>query len=256
MPTTTTDLRARALAARSEMFERAAGRVERLDGASALFTPAIPRVRDLNVLRLEAAHDADAAEALAERVQGGLPHRYVEAADEDLAAALAPELERRGWAVDRILLMARPAGPPPAAQPVAEQVPYGFVRGLRAEWLRAELPAGDEDLLGQVQRGDALLFSATPTRAFAVFEDGSPVAYALLLDAGAIGMVEDVYTTPAARGRGFASAAVALALGASQAEGHEAAFLPTGLGGPAVALYERLGFAPLTVVHRFVRGPR
>jgi RimJ/RimL family protein N-acetyltransferase len=52
------------------------------------------------------------------------------------------------------------------------------------------------------------VFAATPTRAFAAFEAGRPVAYALLLEGGGgAGLIEDVYTTPDARGRGLARAA-------------------------------------------------
>ena len=51
--------------------------------------------------------------------------------------------------------------------------------------------------------------SAATWRAFATFERGRPLAYALLLDASPDGMLEDVFTTPEARGRGLASAVCA-----------------------------------------------
>jgi len=131
------------------------------------------------------------------------------------------------------------------------------VRGLREEWIRAEpWAAGDEELIGQVLEADGLLLTATPTRAFAVFEAGRPVAYCLLLESGdGAGMVEDVYTTPSARGRGLAASVVTLALSASRAEGHDVVFIPTDAGGRARALYERLGFRPLGHVHQFLRWP-
>jgi GNAT superfamily N-acetyltransferase len=259
--TTTTDaaLAARAKAADAAMFERAAERVEALDGATALHHPGLPRVIYLNALRLEAPLDADAAEALAERVQGGLPHRRLEVADEAAGEKLAAVLAGRGWDVGRLLLLGRDGqAPPPEAAKVAEEVPYGHVRGLRSEWIRSEpWAAGDEDLIGQVLAADALLLTATPTRAFAVFEDGRAVAYCLLLEAGGgAGLVEDVYTTPEARGRGLAAAVVAHALGAARAEGHDAVFIPTDAGGRARALYERLGFRPLGIVHQFLRFPK
>jgi GNAT superfamily N-acetyltransferase len=252
------DLAARAKATDAAFFERAAERVEALDGATALFHSEVPRVIYLNAVRLDAPLDADAAEALVERVQAGLPHRRLEVADETVGERLAPVLAGRGWDAARLLLMGRDGqAPPPEAAKVAEEVPYGHVRGLRAEWIRTEpWAAGDEELIAQVIAADELLLSSSPTRAFAVFEQGLPVAYCLLLESGdGAGMVEDVYTTPDARGRGLAAAVVAHALSASRAEGHDAVFIPTDAGGRARALYERLGFRPLGVVHQFLRFP-
>ena len=88
---------------------------------------------------------------------------------------------------------------------------------------------------------------------FAVFDQGRPVSYALLLDGGRDGMLEDVYTTPDARGRGLSTAAISAVLHAARAERHEAVFVPTDADGRAPALYERLGFAPVTVQRIFSR---
>ena len=169
---------------------------------------------------------------------------------------LRGELPARGWTAHRLLHLWRDgAAPAPEAAALAEEVPYGHVRGLREEWLRAAVGLSGE-LLEAALAGDARLFAGTPTRAFAVFETGRPVAYALLLDGGRDGAVEDVYTTPAARGRGLAAAAVAAVLHASRAERHEAVFIPTDADEGASALYERLGFAPLCVEHVFSRQLR
>jgi GNAT superfamily N-acetyltransferase len=67
-------------------------------------------------------------------------------------------------------------------------------------------------------------------------------------------MLEDVYTTPEARGRGLATAVIAAVLHAARAERHELVFVPTDAEGPARALYERLGFEPLAIVRRMMRG--
>ena len=72
-----------------------------------------------------------------------------------------------------------------------------------------------------------------------------------MLDAGRDGVLEDVYTTPAARGRGLGAATIAAELWASRGAGHESVFVLCDPDGRARALYERLGFAPLTVIHRF-----
>jgi GNAT superfamily N-acetyltransferase len=208
-------------------------------------------------LQLEATLDADAVERLADELLEGLGHRRVVVEDEAHATRLEPALTARGWAAERLLLLARDGGqPPPDAPFLAEEVPYGHVRALRAEWLRSEPWANGEELVRQVLEADGLLFTATRTRAFAAFEAGRPLSYALLLLDGRDGMLEDVYTTPEARGRGLATSVIAAVLHAARGERCEAVFVPTEHDGRARALYERLGFAPAAVVHRFQRWVR
>jgi len=233
------------------VFERAAERLEQFDGATLIAHPSLPRVPHLNTLVLHAPMDACEAEALADEHQGELSYRRL-LVDDD---ALAAELAERGFADEPLLLLGRDGAlEPPAAETLAEEVPYGHVRGLRDEWLRSEPWATDEATLRDAHEADRRLLSATPTRAFATFEHGRPLAYALLLDGGRDGMLEDVYTTPGARGRGLATAVIAAVLHASRAEHHEVVFVPTDAEGRARALYERLGFEPLAVVRRMMKG--
>ena len=95
------------------------------------------------------------------------------------------------------------------------------------------------------------MLAGTPTRAFATFERGRPLAYALLLDGPRDGMLEDVFTTPAARGRGLASAVCAAVLHAARAERHELVFVPTDAVDGAGPLYEALGFERVTILRWF-----
>ena len=203
---------------------------------------------------MHGALDGAGLEALVETHHAGLPNRRVVVDDDAVSERLAGELLPRGWAVHPLALLAR-AGTEPSreARALAEEVPYGQVRGLREEWLRA-LPWGlSDDALAEGLAGDDRLFAGTPTRAFATFEHGRPLAYALLLDGGRDGMLEDVYTTPEARGRGLSTSVIAAVLQAARAERHEAVFVPTAAEGGAGALYERLGFAPVAVRHHFSR---
>ncbi len=232
------------------VFERAAERLEQFDRATLIAHPTLPGVPHLNTLVVRAKMDADEAEALAETHQGDLSFRRL-LVDDD---ALAAELVARGWSDDPLLLLGRNgAFEPPAADALAEAVPYGHVRGLRDEWLRSEPWAESEQDIRDAHEADRRLFSATPTRAFAVFEHGRPLAYALLLDGGRDGMLEDVYTTPSARGRGLGTAVIAAVLHAARAERHELVFVPTDAEGRSRPLYERLGFEPLAVVHRVMK---
>ena len=161
----------------------------------------------------------------------------------------------RGWRDEPVLLLGRDGAlEPPAADVLAEEVPYGHVRGLRDEWIRAAPWAKGEQEVRDAHEADRRMFAGTPTRAFATFEQGRPLAYALLLDGGRDGMLEDVYTTPEARGRGLATAVIAAVLHAARAERHEIVFVPTDAVGGAGALYERLGFEPLTILHWLIKS--
>ena len=226
----------------------------RLDGATAILTPSLPTVPHLNTLFVHGDLDAGAVESLAGEQLDGLSNQRVAIDDETVSRRVGPELEARGWTAHGLLHMGRDgAAPPPDAAALAEEVPYGQVRSLREEWLRAGDWASDEQALRECLAGDERIFAGTPPRAFAVFEQGRPVSYALLLDGGRDGMLEDVYTTPDARGRGLSTAAIAAVLHAARAERHEAVFVPTDAAGKASALYERLGFAPLTVQRIYSR---
>lgn len=246
--TTTPDeaLAARARAFEAERYERAAQQVTVVGGARVLAHAGVPHWPDLNAVHLhDAGLDADAVEAIAD----GRPVVAAdEASGERLAAALAP----RGWEVERLLWLVRDGAlEPPEAVALAEEVPYGQVRPLRDEWTSVEPWTTDQAVLDEMREADRLIFEATPPRAFAVFERGLAVSYSLLLDAGRDGVLEDVYTTPAARGRGLGTATIAAVLWASRAARHEAMFVLCDPEGLARALYERLGFEPLTVMHRF-----
>jgi GNAT superfamily N-acetyltransferase len=233
---------------------RAAERVVRLEEATVLCTPSLPTVAHLNTVILHAALDGAGLEALVEAHHAGLPNRRVVVDDDAASERLAAELVPRGWAVHGLVLLARDGGePPPEAPALAEEVPYGHVRGLREEWLRAPPWGLGDDALAEGLAGDDRLFAGTPTRAFASFEQGRPLAYALLLDGGRDGMLEDVYTTPQARGRGLSTSVIAAVLHAARAERHEAVFVPTAAEGGAGGLYERLGFAPVAVRRHFSR---
>ncbi|HEX4692888.1 MAG TPA: GNAT family N-acetyltransferase [Solirubrobacteraceae bacterium] len=246
---------ARAHAARAEMFTRAAERVVRLDWGSAIFHDDFPRWPDLNTVRVEVpapALDAERLERAVERLQARLALQRIEVFDEETATRLRHDMDARGWWLQRSVLMGWDAGEPPPA-PEVEEVPYAAIEKLRAEWLRSDVVAGDEEALAQGLAADRLTFSRTPTRAFAAIRAGRPVAYGLLLDVGDTALVEDVYTTPAARGAGLGAAVVHRLVFEGQAGAHADTVLATDAAGRARGLYARLGFARIGAVQRFLR---
>ena len=253
--TTTTEsaLAERARAFDAAVFERGAEEVVRSDGATVISTPSLPTVPHLNAVFVHDTLEGAAVEALVERHHAGLPSWRVVVDDDGHSERLAAELGPRGWEVHQLLLMVRDGAQPPPPGAVAAEVPYDRVRGLREAWLRSEPWSLSGDALAQALAGDDRLLAGTPTRAFATLEHRRPLAYALLLDGGRDGMLEDVYTAPAARGRGLATAVVAAVLQAAHQQGHEQVFVPTDAAGGASELYARLGFLPLAVRHHFSR---
>jgi GNAT superfamily N-acetyltransferase len=202
-------------------------------------------------------------ERAVERLQAHLPLQRVEVFDEATAARLGPRMDARGWSLQRSVLMGcepgggervpRGGGGESPTAPAVEEVPYAAVEKLRAQWLRSDGAAGDEGALAQGLAADRLTFSRTPTRAFAAIRAGKPVAYGLLLDLGDTALVEDVYTTPEARGAGLGAAVVHRLVWEGRAGGHDDVVLATDAAGRARGLYSRLGFVRIGAVQRFLR---
>jgi GNAT superfamily N-acetyltransferase len=225
-----------------------------LDWGSAIFHDDFPSWADLNTIRVEipvADLDAERLHGVAERLQGRLAQRRIEVFDPGTAERLGEGMAALGYEPGRSVLMGWDGGEPPPA-PQVEEVPYRAIEHLRAEWLRGDPWAPDVE---QALRADRLTFEGTPTRAFAVVEQGLARAYGLLVDLGEAALIEDVYTSPAVRGRGLGAAVIHRLAFESRAGGHADTVLATPAAGQARALYSRLGFTRLGVVHRFLRRP-
>ena len=89
---------------------------------------------------------------------------------------------------------------------------------------------------------------------FIVRSEGRPVACASLFTSGRCAWVTNVGAVPAQRGRGFGSAATALAVRAAASSGHPAATLAASLMGRR--MYQRLGFREAGVLRRLILPDR
>jgi GNAT superfamily N-acetyltransferase len=217
--------------------------VERLPFGVLRSTPSLPGHHDLNTVRIERPGPADVL-AVVDTLQAAAPHRRVEVFDAEAGLPFAIA----GWARDEILHL-RFAGPPPAPPAGAVEVDRAQLAPLRIQWLRE---VGLGHVLDTILEGDRRLFTATPTRAFTVRDSvGRPVSMALLVGDGPVRMVEDVYTEPAHRGRGYGAVVVRAAVAA--ATDAELVHIPTAAQGLARTLYERLGFEPVAHTARYLR---
>ena len=136
---------ARALAYFTSLPVRRAVGVGDVPGGVAVLDPDVAHSRDNNRLLLTDPVDADSIEAVRRRGGGnaGWPHRAAALLWPD-AGPVAAELGRRGWDVEEVLLMARPAAPVPGGDR-AEVVEQHEVHDLWERSWRRDL-AGTRDL--------------------------------------------------------------------------------------------------------------
>ena len=222
---------------------------------------ATPLLHLLNAVRLRAAPRAAELEALAERWQRDLPHRFV-VIEDGAGEALAEELGARGWRRDRAVVMALdPARTVVRDDPRAGEVDEPTLRAV-------ERAIFDEDNIGPgahpalpAQLADAMadLRAATACRRFAAGQDRDPAAMATLfldpdVDGARVAQVESVGTLRGHRGQGLATAAVSAALAGAREWGAELVALLTDADDWPQVWYASLGFRPVARQVAYVRA--
>jgi ribosomal protein S18 acetylase RimI-like enzyme len=230
--------------------------VRPLDGATALLTPALPLVWELNAVRVEDRDaDVDAVIAAAEEALGSVSHRKLVVQDQEQGARLAPELSRRGWNVYRLLVMVRDRSPERRVEPgVGGEVDRATgARALAA--FRREQPFGwQEEAVQQLAGMDDRYSRAAHVRDFAAPLDEPAAACRLYIGEG-LAQIDEVGTLERRRRRGFASAAVTAAADAAVSAGCDPVFLLTDASDWPRHLYSRLGFSPVGELYEFLKLP-
>jgi uncharacterized protein (DUF952 family)/GNAT superfamily N-acetyltransferase len=235
----------RALAYATSMPIRRAVGVGDVPGGVAILDPDHAHSHDNNRLLLTEPVDADTVEAAADEVAGnaGWPHRAVGLLWPG-ADGVAAALGRRGWNVDELLLMARPATPTAGGERV-EEVEQREVHGFWERSWRRDLPhAGRDldavvaDLIGREHLNDRVVAVTD----LVVREEGQVVASGQLRVDGATAAVDSVLTDPAARGRGHAGAILARALDLAARVGCDLVVLEAAADDWPRHWYARLGF--------------
>ncbi len=246
--------------------DRRAEHIVTFPWGAALLVERLPRVWDLNFVRVDAAprrHGAARLAAEAERLMGaaGLAHRKLTVADDALGERLAPELAALGWSVESLVVMTRPpdAAPLPAPDadaPVAREASLDELRPLLGRVLRSMPQVRDEETVRQLLGESELTGRVADTRRFAAPGDGSDPLSACRLhrDVEGIAEIDDVGTLEEGRGRGLGNAVVRAALGAAREERRELVFLIADAHDWPRAWYRRLGFVPVGRRWAFVRS--
>lgn len=169
-------------------------------------TSSLPMVWTLNQLRItERATFADAV-ALAEEHQAGLPYRHIVVEDDRSGRSLEDPFRAAGWKVDCEVLMAlaeQPAGE--AATSAVGELNEVQALSLMRRWTEEDHPGISAEHLDQLEEYARREGRLWRERCFGVVGgDGAPVAVTKLRTHETTAWVEDVYTAPEARRRGYA----------------------------------------------------
>jgi uncharacterized protein (DUF952 family)/GNAT superfamily N-acetyltransferase len=199
------DALGRALALQLSVPVRRAAEVHDVPGGVAVTDARFARSRDDNRLLLSSHVDAGTVEELT--ADTGWAARAATLRFRG-AHDVALELAHRGWCVDELVLMGRPATPVPGGER-AEVVPQEEVHPLWERSWRELLGTGRDDvvaeLVGREFRNDAVVAVTDVV----VREEGRVVAAGQLRVDGGTAAVDSVLTDRAARGRGHADAVLA-----------------------------------------------
>jgi len=226
-----------------------------IDAGVVLSTPSLAAVWALNQLRVTAPIGFEALVALADEQLTGFEYRHIVVEDQQSGAALEGQFASAGWRVERELLMVL-AGAPDRVPDMGVVADAGEdeVLEVMARW-HAEgwSPAADE--LAQLVEFGRRASRAHGDRLLCVrSSDGRVVAVSKLRSHERIAQIEDVYTVPEARGRGYARALVSRAAEFALGGGSRLIFIEADDNDWPKELYARLGFRPVGRMWQFHRA--
>jgi GNAT superfamily N-acetyltransferase len=164
-------------------------------------------------------------------------------------------LDGAGWKVDREVLMVLMADPTRqvSAEAVVELTEPQMTRLMR-RWLMEDFPDVGASRLDQVAayaRREGKLWGE---QSFGILDDGGdPAAITKLRSRDGTAWVEDVYTVPEARAKGFARALVTYVTSLARGAGHELTFIIADDNDWPKHLYESIGFRPVGLTWTFHR---
>jgi GNAT superfamily N-acetyltransferase len=213
----------------------------------------LPALRDANHVSQPTATTAGAVDALlarADREFAGSPHRRVDC-DDTTPPAVESRLARdHAFGRREVLVMVvdgplRRAAPPHVVAPVADAGGWQRLERLQeASWAEAVaglVPAPDGGVRAQIAA--ARRAKVPPVRYWLAWMAGEPVGYfSAWAGPRGVGLVEDLFVLPAARGQGVATALVHACVGDCRAGGAGPVALTADPTDTPRRMYAALGF--------------
>jgi ribosomal protein S18 acetylase RimI-like enzyme len=239
--------------AQDELFDR----VEPGWWGAVVSDPRYPRVQEPNYARVETGHPVRLAEVeealLPAMARCGCRRAHVVVFRPEEQTDLLVEASTRGDPILFDLVMEHPAVAETDLDPRVEEVTVlddAFWKAHRDSlgWFDVK----DSRVVDEVATIERDLLAPAGRRWFTVRHDGVIVAFAALLVLQGVGYLDHVVTFPEARRRGYASALARHAASESAAAGAERTYLLAEREGPAAALYEGIGFRPVTTIASWI----
>ncbi|MGN6867099.1 MAG: GNAT family N-acetyltransferase [Solirubrobacteraceae bacterium] len=217
-------------------------------------TPSLPAVWAVNQLRVTGPPGTfDELLDLADEQLAEFDYRHIAVEHQQAGTGLEQAFRAAGWKVERdvLLVLSGPADRP-ADTDVVDDAGEDEVAEIMRRWYAGDDPNPTElDQLVDYGRresrtlGDRLLGVRSG--------DGRLVAITKLRSDGRTAQVEDVYTVPEARGRGFARALITRAVELARDGGQDMTFIVADDADWPKLLYGRLGFRTVGFLWQFHR---
>jgi GNAT superfamily N-acetyltransferase len=242
------DSHARALAFERDTLALVVDEVRRIDQGWVIRAPSLPEVWVFNNVWLDTVVGYFEAVELCRRYlpDSGFDQLFIE--DYGAGERLADSFRRDGWEVDvdvRSVLTGRPDRRVETEAVIEADEEQAL--DLMARWMREDETIHlTEAGARQLREGNRLTWRARGARRLGICDQaGRLVALTLLYSDGRIAQVEDVYTVPEARGRGYARMLVTRAIDLALQAGHELTFIVADDHDWPKQLYRKLGFEPV-----------
>jgi GNAT superfamily N-acetyltransferase len=216
-------------------------------------TPSLSVVWAVNQVRVAERLTHRQLVDLAEEWMAGSRYRHIAVEDQRTGPELEEAFRAAGWKVERdvVMVLSGPADRP-SETGVADDAGEDEVAEIMRRWYGDDEPSTTEiDQLLEYGRRES---RALGDRLLGVRSgDGQLVAITKLRSDGRTAQVEDVYTVPEARGRGFARALISRAVDLACGAGNDLVFIVADDADWPKLLYERLGFRSAGFLWQFHR---
>jgi GNAT superfamily N-acetyltransferase len=243
----------RALAFMRAGIASTADAVRSIDAGIVASTPSLPAVWAVNQVRVAEALTFEELVDLADQQLAGSEYRQIAVEHQQAGPGLEQGFRGAKWKVERDVVMILSGFPDRAADTrVVDDAGEDEMLELMRRWYEDDEPTSTEvEQLVEFGRREARVLG---DRLLGVRSgDGRLVAITKLRSDGSTAQVEDVYTVPEARGRGFARALIIRAVELARDGGHDMTFIVADDEGWPKLLYERLGFRAVGHLWHFHR---